>query len=109
MPWTSEHTKWLVDTDQQLKTADGKDVEVWEFRHENDVAVLSAGAKHFRNHSAWTLKSIFYGASKRVKTILIHLNSLAVLTLPPKNIPLKNLVWHRSIRMEYGTMLFVKS
>lgn len=40
MLWTSEHTKWLVDTDQQLKTADGKDVEVWEFRHENDVAVL---------------------------------------------------------------------
>ena len=50
MPWTSEHTKWLVDTDQQLKTVDGKNVEVWEFRHENDVAVLSAGAKHFRNH-----------------------------------------------------------
>ena len=48
MLWTSEHTKWLVDTGERLKTADGKDVEVWEFRHENDVAVLSAGAKHFR-------------------------------------------------------------
>ena len=50
MPWTSEHTKWLVDTDQQLKTVDGKDVEVWEFRHENDESVLSAWAKHFQNH-----------------------------------------------------------
>lgn len=50
MPWTSEHTKWLVDTGERLKTADGKKVEVWEFRHEEDEAVLSAWAKHFRNH-----------------------------------------------------------
>lgn len=33
MPWTSEHTKWLVDTGERLKTADGKDVKVWEFQH----------------------------------------------------------------------------
>jgi hypothetical protein len=50
MPWTSEHTKWLVDTGERLKTADGKEVEVWEFRHEKDEAVLSAWARHFRNH-----------------------------------------------------------
>ena len=50
MPWTSEHTKWLVDTGERLKTADGKEVEVWEFHHEKDEAVLSAWAKHFRNH-----------------------------------------------------------
>lgn len=50
MPWTSEHTKWLVDTGERLKTTDGKDVEVWEFRHDKDEAVLSAWAKHFRNH-----------------------------------------------------------
>ena len=49
-PWTSEHTKWLVDTGEQLETADGKKVSVWEFRHEKDEAVLSAWAKHFRNH-----------------------------------------------------------
>ena len=49
-PWTSEHTKWLIDTGERLKTADGKEVEVWEFRHEKDEAVLSAWAKHFRNH-----------------------------------------------------------
>ncbi|WP_207654058.1 Hachiman antiphage defense system protein HamA [Desulforamulus profundi] len=31
-------------------TIDGKPVEIWEFRHENDEEVLSAWAKHFRNH-----------------------------------------------------------
>lgn len=50
MPWTSEHIKWLVDTGERLKTDGGKEVEVWEFRHEKDEAVLSAWAKHFRNH-----------------------------------------------------------
>lgn len=50
MPWTSEHMKWLVDTGRRLTTADGKDVEVWEFRHVKDEGVLSAWAKHFRNH-----------------------------------------------------------
>ena len=50
MPWTSTHTKWLVDTGKRLKTADGKEVEVWEFHHQKDDAVLSAWAKHFRNH-----------------------------------------------------------
>ena len=32
MPWTSEHSKWLVDTGQRLHTADGKEVHIWEFR-----------------------------------------------------------------------------
>lgn len=50
MPWTSEHIKWFVDTGERLKTADGKEVAVWEFSHEKDEAVLSAWAKHFRNH-----------------------------------------------------------
>lgn len=50
MPWTSEHIKWLVDTGERLKTAGGKEVEVWEFQHQNDEGVLSAWAKHFRNH-----------------------------------------------------------
>ncbi|WP_291447683.1 Hachiman antiphage defense system protein HamA [Desulfovibrio sp.] len=50
MTETPEHIKWLVDTGDRLKTADGKEVEVWEFRHENDEAVLSAWARHFRNH-----------------------------------------------------------
>jgi len=44
------HIKWLVDTSQRLQTADGKPVEVWELRHQHDEEVLSAWAKHFRNH-----------------------------------------------------------
>lgn len=50
MPWTSEHIKWFVETGELLKTADGKEVAVWEFSNEKDEAVLSAWAKHFRNH-----------------------------------------------------------
>lgn len=49
-PWTSKHTKWLVDTGKRPKTTDGKEVEVWEFQHLDDEKVLSAWAKHFRNH-----------------------------------------------------------
>lgn len=47
---TPEHINWLVDTKTPLKTADGKTVEVWEFCHQPDDKVLSAWAKHFRNH-----------------------------------------------------------
>lgn len=50
MPWTSAHIKWLVKTGERPKTADDKEVEVWEFHHEKDEAVLSGWAKHFRNH-----------------------------------------------------------
>lgn len=50
MPWTSQHIKWLIDTGERLTTSDGKTVEVWEFHHEKDNDVLSAWAKHFRNH-----------------------------------------------------------
>lgn len=50
MPWSSDHTKWLVDTGERPKTTDGKEVEVWEFQHQKDEKVLSAWAKHFRNH-----------------------------------------------------------
>lgn len=50
MPWTSQHTKWLIDTGERLKTSDGKEVKVFEFQHQNDKEVLSAQAKHFRNH-----------------------------------------------------------
>ena len=50
MCWTSEHIKWFVNTGERLNTADGKEVAVWEFRHKKDEVVLSAWAKHFRNH-----------------------------------------------------------
>ncbi len=50
MPWTSEHVDWLVDTGQRLTTAGGEKVQVWEFRHKHDDAILSSWAKHLRNH-----------------------------------------------------------
>lgn len=49
IPWTSDHTKWLAHTGQ-LRTPGGKTIDVWDFHHEADNAVLSAWAKHFRNH-----------------------------------------------------------
>ena len=45
-----EHIKWLVDTGERISTVGGKTVEVWELRHQPDDEVLSAWAKHFRNH-----------------------------------------------------------
>jgi len=50
MCWTSEHLNWLVNTGEILETADGKPVEVFEFRCTNDESTMSAWAKHFRNH-----------------------------------------------------------
>lgn len=50
MPWTSEHLQWLVDTGETCTTVDGRTVEIWEFRHTPDDDILSAWAKHFRNH-----------------------------------------------------------
>lgn len=45
-----KHTDWLIDTKARLKTADGKTVRVFEFRHQKSDKVLSDWAKHFRNH-----------------------------------------------------------
>lgn len=73
MPWTSEHTKWLVDTDARLKTADGKEVEVWEFRHEKDEALLSGWAKHFRNHYCLDTDIDFLRGSLTRKEYLINI------------------------------------
>lgn len=50
MPWSSDHIEWLKDTGQKLKTACGKEVAVFELQHQNDDNVLTAWAKHFRNH-----------------------------------------------------------
>ena len=50
MCFSSTHMKWLLKTGVSLKTADGKEVEVWEFHHQQDAKVLSEWAKHFRNH-----------------------------------------------------------
>jgi len=45
-----KHIDWLTDTKQTLKTVDGKNVKVFQFNHLQDDKVLSAWAKHFRNH-----------------------------------------------------------
>jgi len=51
MPWTDQHIQWLQDTGQVIITACGKKVKVFSFDHDvNDQAVISAWAKHFRNH-----------------------------------------------------------
>jgi len=50
MSWTSKHLKWLIDTGKRLKTTDGKKIEIWEFKHNNDDAIMSTWARHFRNH-----------------------------------------------------------
>lgn len=41
---------WLKDTGDRIITSDGRTVEVWEMDHGDDEAVLSAWAKHFREH-----------------------------------------------------------
>jgi hypothetical protein len=50
MPWTDKHLLWLTRSTQSIVTTDGKNVEIWEFQPQDDSAVLSAWAKHFRNH-----------------------------------------------------------
>jgi len=50
MPWSKEHLKWLRKTNETVKSADGKTIAVWEFQVDSDEKVLTAWAKHFRNH-----------------------------------------------------------
>jgi hypothetical protein len=49
-PGAPGHLKWLIDTGERLKTADGKIIDVWEFRHGKEEEILSEWAKHFRSH-----------------------------------------------------------
>ena len=44
------HIQWLKDTGATLTTAAGQTVRVLELQHKNDAVVLSAWAKHFREH-----------------------------------------------------------
>lgn len=44
-----KHIEWM-EKKGQLRTANGKDISVWEFHYQNDEEVLSSWAKHFRNH-----------------------------------------------------------
>jgi hypothetical protein len=45
-----EHISWLHDTGERLMTACGREIEIWALDHKQDEAVLSAWAKHFRQH-----------------------------------------------------------
>lgn len=49
-PWTNLHVQWLKRTGDSVQTTDGKNVEILEFEHQDDEEVLSAWARHFRNH-----------------------------------------------------------
>jgi Cap4 SAVED domain len=44
------HIAWLRDTGKRLTTPEGRSVAVLEIKHLEDAAVLSAWAKHFRQH-----------------------------------------------------------
>ena len=50
MSWDSKLKEWLVNTGEQVKTVDGKNIDVWSFNHEEDDVILSKWAKHFWNH-----------------------------------------------------------
>ena len=47
---TPAHLDWLIDTGERLTSADGIEIEIWELQHGDDPTVLSAWAKHFREH-----------------------------------------------------------
>ncbi len=51
MPWSNQHLEWLVDTGEVLTTQCGRKAKVYSFNHDmTDEEVMSAWAKHFRNH-----------------------------------------------------------
>ena len=50
MPKSPPHAAWLVHADKLLKTKNGRPVQIVEFNHQQDDAVLSAWAKHFREN-----------------------------------------------------------
>ena len=45
-----KHISWLHLTGERLTTACGREIEIWALDHKEDAAVLSAWAKHFRQH-----------------------------------------------------------
>ena len=44
------HICWFKKSNNNLKTKDGENVEIWEFSHTDDSSVLSNWANHFRNN-----------------------------------------------------------
>jgi hypothetical protein len=45
-----DHISWLTDTGKRQATACGREIEIWSLDHEEDDAILSAWARHFRQH-----------------------------------------------------------
>lgn len=45
-----DHVAWLANTGKVIETVDGLKVNVWKLHHAADEAILSAWAKHFRQH-----------------------------------------------------------
>lgn len=45
-----EHIAWLTDTGGRQTTACGREIEIWALDPRQDEAVLSAWARHFRQH-----------------------------------------------------------
>lgn len=45
-----EHIAWLTDTGERQVTACGREIEIWALDPKMDEAVLSAWARHFRQH-----------------------------------------------------------
>jgi hypothetical protein len=51
MIWNSEHTNWFSKIDTKLKSKDGKEICLLEYKFNlNDKVVMSKWAKHLRNH-----------------------------------------------------------
>lgn len=46
----NDHIKWLIDTEEHLEIDGGSIIHLYELRYENDDAILSSWAKHFRSH-----------------------------------------------------------
>lgn len=44
------HLDWLVDSRERQTTACGREIEIWELNPQENEAVLSAWAAHFRHH-----------------------------------------------------------
>ena len=44
------HIAWLKDTGERKVTACGREIEIWELKPQDDEAVLSIWAHHFRQH-----------------------------------------------------------
>ncbi|NOX72796.1 MAG: virulence associated protein, partial [Alphaproteobacteria bacterium] len=49
-PCPSAHLSCLKKRKGLIKSADGKDIEVWDFNYKDEPAALSAWAAHFRSH-----------------------------------------------------------